>query len=303
MIHTSDIQREIAMLYARFCGGAEGVAQEMRFGAAVEELLRLKAHRRPRTLSELRSVFNRMMRALPSLRDRALHLIDPREAEDILMQVFATPRQRTKGRMLLHGLFALGCRRSWCWSNPISSLDAPHVEESELHPLSWDELRRLLRVARRPQHRPCMAALGLMLWAGVRPAELERLGWESLLWDESVLLLEARQTKTGGARHVSIYPALASWLSEAGIAQQGPICPPNWSRRWRQLRDEAGLIPWRQDVLRHSFASYHAKMWHDFPRLQAEMGHRSAHLLRTRYLSMRGLKREQVARFWSAGGI
>ncbi|MFI3244645.1 MAG: hypothetical protein R3Y56_10370, partial [Akkermansia sp.] len=63
------------------------------------------------------------------------------------------------------------------------------------------------------------------------------------------------------------------------------------------------LVPWRQDVLRHCFASYHVKRWHDYGRLQAEMGHRCADLLRTRYLSMRGISSKQAAAFWQAGGL
>lgn len=55
---------------------------------------------------------------------------------------------------------------------------------------------------------------------------------------------------------------------------------------------------WRPDVLRHTYASFHAKWFRDFPLLQMEMGHRSSALLRARYLNMEGVSRERAALFW-----
>ena len=42
--------------------------------------------------------------------------------------------------------------------------------------------------------------------------------------------------------------------------------------------------PWRQDVCRHTFATYHAAHFRNFPALQLEMGHRDSSLRRTRYV-------------------
>lgn len=49
---------------------------------------------------------------------------------------------------------------------------------------------------------------------------------------------------------------------------------------------------------RHTFASYHAKTYADFGKLQMEMGHRSAELLRNRYTNMAWLTKEMAKRFW-----
>ncbi len=273
---------------------------DISFAQAVIELLKIKSHRRPRTLAEIRSLTQRMMRSVEGLSDRPLLTLQREDCEHILEQTFPTARQRAKGRVILHSLFQQGCRRQWCCHNPVSIVDKPHIIEQEIKPLDWVEIQLLLTTARQLAHRACMPAVGLMLWAGLRPAEVERLDWQHLDWDERVIVVSAQHAKTGGCRHVTLSAALHSWLHEAGVQSEGAICPPNWARRWKQLRREARLVPWRQDVLRHTFASYHAKHWHDFARLQLEMGHRSAQLLRTRYLSMRGVSAKTAALFWKA---
>lgn len=271
------------------------------FSRAVQETLLARAGRRPRTLAEIRSVCGRLMRAVPGLAGQPVQRLGRSECAS-LVQLGATARQQSKIRTILHGVFEHCRRQEWCLTNPVGLILPPRLQEREISPLSWPELVRLLRLARLSSYRSCMPALGLMLWAGVRPAELQRLGWGDIDWEESVITLRAQHSKTGGCRHIQLYPVLRAWLREHGV-EQGRICPPNWARRWRRLRDAAGLTPWRQDVLRHTFASYHAKQFHDFARLQVDMGHRSAELLRTRYLSMQGLTAAHARLFWTPGAL
>lgn len=269
------------------------------FARAAESALEERRHRRPRTFAEFASVCRRVLRCCPSLRPRYVNALDAADCMEVLYSVFPSARQRQKGRAILHGVFAHAVRQHWCAYNPMESVRLPAPEEREIVPLSLFRLRKLLTLANTAEHRSCMPALGLMLWCGVRPAELERLQWSDVDWEENVVSLRARQSKTGGCRHIPLRPVLLAWLRAAGGPGTGPVCPPDWKRRWKRLRDAAELIPWQQDVLRHTFASYHAKYFHDFASLQSEMGHRSSALLRTRYLSMRGLTAEGARIFWS----
>lgn len=271
------------------------------FEQAVEESIRARNGRRPRTLAEIRSVCKRLMRSVPGLAQRSVQSLDRAECAR-LISVAETPRQQHKLRAILHGVFEYSRRQEWCQINPVSLLSAPVLCEHEIVPLSWDALRRLLRVVRLPCYRPCMASLGLMLWGGVRPVEVTRLSWSDIDWEESVVTIRPSHSKTGGCRHVEMRPVLQAWLRECGIGQ-GKVCPPNWERRWRSVRRAAGLVPWQQDVLRHTFASYHVKQFHDFLQLQSDMGHQSAALLRTRYLSMRGVTALHAALFWKPGAL
>lgn len=272
--------------------------QTVSLSLAAESALAERRHRRPRTVAEFSSVCRRVLRCFPLLRCRPVNTLNAADCAEVLYSVFPSARQRQKGRAILHGVFAHALRQRWCAYNPVEGVRLPPPEEQEIVPLSLPRVQRLLAAADTPAHRACMPALGLMLWCGVRPAELERLQWSDLDFEEKVVSLRSRHSKTGGCRHIPLRPVLLAWLRAAGGAGEGRVCPPNWQRRWKRLRAAAGLIPWQQDVLRHTFASYHAKHFRDFPALQSEMGHRSAALLRTRYLSMRGLTAESAALFW-----
>ncbi len=286
--------------------GCEARAQEnssATFASAMQSALDCRKDRRPRTRAEFGGICRRLLRAAPGLAQRRIRNFTVDDCRSLLETAFSSIRQRAKGRVILHGIFAHSLQQGWCRSNPVAALRAPRLQETEVRALSTNELTRLLKAARLPEHRACMPALGLMLWAGVRPAEVERLYWEDVDGEEGVIVLRPRHSKTGGARHITIHPVLKAWLQEAKGAHNGAICPPCWIRRWQRLRLAAGLIPWRQDVLRHTFASYHIKQWHNYTQLQLEMGHRSAELLRTRYLSMRGITAADAARFWRVRGL
>lgn len=65
------------------------------------------------------------------------------------------------------------------------------------------------------------------------------------------------------------------------------------------MRRDANLErPWVQDVLRHTFASYHMKRYKNLPRLQSQMGHAYLSLLRTRYVNMYGIKKGEAKIFF-----
>lgn len=285
----------------RSTGASGDIEDGISFRRAVSLSLAERADKRERTLKELRSFLRRLMEAPLALDRQRLHTITTRQCDEALRAHFHTPRQYVKGRALLHSVFAFGQRNGWCLFNPVTALPKPRIIEKEIIPLPWEQIIRLLQTSRRPEFRKCMASLGLMLWAGIRPAELSRLAWEDIDSKERVIILRANHTKTGGCRHVTLYPVLAAWLRRIppALRKTGMICPRNWTRLWHKLRLAAGITEWQQDVLRHTFASYHLKRWHDLPRLQEEMGHSSPQLLRTRYLSMQGITNHHARLFWS----
>ena len=280
---------------------------------AMESYLSARCGRRVRTRSEARSICRRILRAESGLARRQLSSFAPEECAALLRSIFPTLRQQRKGRSILHGVFAQAEAQGRCRGNPLRTVLLPQPEEQEIRPLTPEQIKRLLRVMQKREHRACSAMVAVMLWGGVRPAEAERLRWQDVDWEERVLVLRARHSKTGGCRHIPLRPMLAAWLRAAqqyareeggGSPEETTLLrPPNWVRRWRALRVAAGLMPWQQDALRHSFASYHVKRFHDYAGLQEEMGHRSAAQLRTRYLSMRGITAAGAAFFWNSPAL
>lgn len=169
-----------------------------------------------------------------------------------------------------------------------------------IHPLPLNRIRTLLTTAQQPKHLPIAPALGLMLWAGIRPGEIEQLIWSNINIAERMIYIPPTQAQTEGARQVLLRPVLYEWLRRTTyIGTSGiPIAPQGWQRRWRELRSASGFQHWQPDTLRHTFAIYHLKQFHDWQTLQQEMGHVSMESLRTRYLDLQDVSALDAARFW-----
>ena len=115
--------------------------------------------------------------------------------------------------------------------------------------------------------------LPLCLFAGLRPAECLRLRPPDI-GPEYILLTEAH-TKTAQARTVAIRTNLRAWLTAYPLPDTGPthgLSEPRFKRLLAAAAREAG-IPWAQDILRHSFASYAYETSRDASATAYEMGH------------------------------
>ncbi len=284
--------------------GAESHAKEVQtlpFGQVVSALILNKAHRRQRTLSEIRQYCDRLMRHFPAWKNRSLRHLDEHECQRAVTSAFSSPMMQRKAYVILSGVFNFGMRRGWCSCNPIALIDVPQPREKRIRSLSMKELIRLVKTALMPEHLPCAPAFGLMLWAGIRPNEMERLTWGNIIPKENVIEIQPQHSKTGGHRQVTLHPALKSWLRRVSsyTFSTAPIAPRAWDRRWRALRRSAGFTDWQADILRHTFASYHLKHFRDLSVLQLEMGHATTQLLRTRYLALNGITEKAAHDFWT----
>ncbi len=108
-------------------------------------------------------------------------------------------------------------------------------------------------------------------FAGIRSAEIERLEWEDILWDRGYILIKAAKSKTKSRRLVPILPNLRAWL-EPLRKDNGYVCRlRNSSVRLNYTGSKAG-IGWRQNALRHSFASYRLAEIQDAAKVALELG-------------------------------
>ena len=290
--------------------GVDAFSREHRtptFCAAFTHFLSAKSHLRARSLCDYRQMYGAILKKFPELFSQKIHTFTSPKCGEILENVFQTSRQRHKARAILHSFFGYCLRHGWCAENPVAATDSPILKEREITPLSLAEIAAIFRAARGLGLGACVPAIALMLFAGIRPREVERLCWGDIDWEEKVISILPTHSKTGGSRHVNIFPVLEKILRERRRDFSDPICPPNWRRKWKRIRRAAGWSfpekPWQQDVLRHTFASYHLKFFKNLPQLQCEMGHASLRLLRTRYLSMRGVTLAAAETFWRGEGI
>ena len=201
---------------------------------------------------------------------------------------------------MLHGLFEFALRREWCDKNPIKRIERKKVVEKEIQPLKLAETKRLIKTAQRESPEYAVVA-ALLVYTGIRPREVRRLTWRDIDIEEKTITVSSQCSKTGGVRQVEIPPVLNRLLiTHSRELKEEKICPTDWQRRWRKIRDNSGFRGrWVQDVLRHTYASFHAKNYADLPRLQLNMGHRDLSLLRSRYVNMHGISRAEAKSFFN----
>lgn len=281
----------------------ESMTHTVKFIDAVKSLEFYKNSVRERTMSEIRQICRRILRSSPEWRKITMREVDTEFCQRTIESIFPTVPMQRKAKRILHSVFTHAIMCGWCSTNPLDLVVlAPYVEKP-IRALMLDEVKSLLETAMKPRYKPCAAAVGIMLWAGIRPSEVQRLKWSDIDFEERVITVPANHSKTGGARHVTIYAPLYYWLRKCKpiYLPSSSIVPASWLTRWNELRRAAGFVEWVPDVLRHTFASYHLKHFRDINALLMDMGHASPQQLRTRYLSMQNVTKKSAKAFWEYG--
>lgn len=294
-------RRDIISSYRRIIragiNSVRAAEQTVPFLQAVQASLEARTHRRPSTRADLRSFTNRMINhnnwgTIP------LRAISNIQCQEMLAEQFGhSAHVFRKARTILHSVFSYGQRQGWCTINPVEGIESPPVHEQRIEILTARQIRALMRATEAPDLCSMAPAIRLMLWCGIRPGEVRRLHWRDIDSQEGVVYIESHASKTGGARAVPLRGGAAK-LRNHQMPDNALIAPLNWTRLWQRLRNRAGLKEWQRDVLRHTFASFHLKHFHNLIQLQEEMGHRDSTLLRTRYLNLRNLSASTAKRFF-----
>ena len=275
-------------------------AKEMSISEGIALYLKSKQHLRPDSIRDIRCIGNRLLRTKPELGRRNFSELSVSECEEWLNVAFHTNPQFNKARTMLHGLFEFALRRERCDKNPIKRIERKKVVEKEIQPLKLAETKRLIKTAQRESPEYAIVT-ALLVYTGIRPREVRRLTWRDIDTEEKTITVRSQCSKTGGVRQVEIPPVLNRVLiAHSRELKEEKICLPNWQRRWRKIRDNSGFRGrWVCDVLRHTYASFHAKNYADLPRLQLNMGHRDLSLLRSRYVNMLGISRAEAKCFFN----
>jgi hypothetical protein len=165
--------------------------------------------------------------------------------------------------------------------------------------LTPEEVARLLKAALDflPEIVP---ALAIKVFCGVRNSELFSLTWDTV----KSSTIRAEKTKTDKARSVSIIDPLRSWLPkerQAGyiFALKGLVKDREsvWLEAMDLLKEKAKIqLP--QNVLRHTFGSYHYGKEKDASRTAFEMGNSPA-IVRRYYAD--AVDDTDCAKFWLLG--
>lgn len=145
-----------------------------------------------------------------------------------------------------------------------------------------EELMRLLIVTRPYQ----LAYVATMAFGGARRAEFERMTPEHFSPDENIATINAEIAKKGSRRVLELPDNLREWLKIAEMPKSGKL-PSKKSIINLTDKDrlrEVGLV-WKQNILRHSFCSYHLAL-HRNAALTSELAGNSPEMLREHYKSL-----------------
>lgn len=170
----------------------------------------------------------------------------------------------------LRPAFNYAVRRGYLEQSPFDRLEAVKVKRQPISIYTPAQARDMLAAVRDESR----AGLAILLFAGVRPHEAQKLRWADVR--DGFIHVANDVAKTRQARNVEINPTLAAWLdAECAAQESAPICPPAraFERDVREAKEAAGVKSRQPDMARHSFASYWLAANHDEARLKQLLGH------------------------------
>ena len=243
---------------------------------------------RSRYLGDLRS---RLSPFVEAFMDRKVANITSAEIDGYLRSLCVAPLSRNTVRMRLSVFFEYCRQRGWVETNPLADVSKAKVASSVPGILTVEQTARLLETA----GETTLPFFAIGLFAGLRSAEIERLEWRHIKWDERLIEVPAQSSKTAARRLVTMQPNLIEWL-EPYHSHRGPICPPNHVRRMIEDKRKAGISSWPSNGMRHSFASYHLAAFKDAPSLSLEMGHVRPQTVFAHYREV--VRPSEAEKFW-----
>jgi integrase len=141
-----------------------------------------------------------------------------------------------------------------------------------------------------------MAWFVLSTFAGLRPEEAEQTTWDMIHFDEGWIRVEEQTTKVRQRRVVTPHIMAMLWLQHA--KDRGallPITPKIRKNDRNELRAHLGWKVWKQDVTRHSAASYWLADSGDAKTVAHALGH-GEDVLKRRYMAL--VTKLEAAKYW-----
>jgi integrase len=223
--------------------------------------------------------------------DRIVSTINTAEIDDWLTGLNLAPVTRNTFRRDLRTFFSFCITRRYCIDNPVLKTRKAKEVDGEIGILSVDQTARLLEAA----DDTSLPYFAIGAFAGLRPAELQRLHWEEIHWGSKLIEVKAAKSKTARRRFIKLRPNLEKWLRPYR-KHHGQICPPGLRNLELETRQRAKITDWPANALRHSFASYHLAHFKNAAELALEMGHTNQQMIFDHYRQL--VRPREAARYW-----
>jgi len=140
----------------------------------------------------------------------AIEKVSGGEVDAWLRSSGLSPRTRNNIRTSLHTLFKYAEGRRWLPKDhdELKSVPVVNDREGEIEVFTPEELTEVLGCASKAM----IPFLVVGAFAGVRHAEIQRLEWKDVRFDDGIIEIGASKAKTASRRLVPILPNLKEWL-------------------------------------------------------------------------------------------
>ena len=242
----------------------------------------------------VKSVMGYLERFSEGRGNRPIRTITAQDIDEFLANRKPVTRKGIAGR--LGNLFAYAVRKRFIQENPMAYIERVTVELGTPKILEVRQAASLLEFTRANCPR-VLAYLTLCLFAGLRPAEAQRIIWANVNLEHGLIRVDPGSSKIRSRRRfVTILPATAAWLNISTREESLPLKQCTLTRWHAKASGHLGWANWSQDVLRHSAASYLLASSNDEGRVATQLG-TSATMLRRHYVSL--ITPDQSAAFFA----
>lgn len=257
----------------------------------------------------LRSLDMMRRKMLPLMGDTLVCDLNPEAVEEAITSAFPTAHGFNFALRTLSPAFSTAFRKGWCKENPCQKIEKRDTGRKGIDFLTVNESRNVLAACRdwtedkqlpewMPKDAtPGLAAVALMLFAGIRPVEVTRLDWSDVDLAAKSIFVSNQKAKTDRSRYIEMPDALVDWLETVPEPErQGKVIPSQWEKLWKLIRRKAGIAG-RKDVLRKTFCTYHLAGYGDVAATRAIMGHEVGDTLFSHYRG--AVRKKDALQFWS----
>lgn len=214
--------------------------------------------------------------------DEPISQITRSDLEDFFAESEWSARTRINYMVTLSTIFGFALDRDYCPANPAAKIDRPILEDRPVGILKIAEVLALLK-ATQQHEKKMLPGVVIGLFAGLRRSELCSLDWAEVNLAEGTIEVKGSKAKTRQRRIVHICASLKSWLTSLA-KEKGPVTISSrddvFGEHLRELIENAGIMQYPHNGIRHSFGSYHYEFHRNEQLTASEMGNSPAVIFR-----------------------
>jgi len=233
----------------------------------VDELLKVKESRgaSDRYLKDLRYRLGQFAGAFKS----EIGNVETKMVQEWLDELKLSTQSYMNFRRVISLLFEFAVARGYAVDNVITGVESIKIRNGDVEIFTPGEIAALLTAA----DAEFLPSLTLGAFAGLRSAEIERLNWQDVDLTARHIIVAASAAKTASRRIVPVTDNLAAWLAPY-TGRRGKIWPGSSIGFYKQMpaTAKAAGVAWKQNALRHSFASYRLAQTQNAAQVALECG-------------------------------